>query len=228
MLARPMELTGDRQALRPAATADMREAAFRRARRHSRIVQALKWLLPALALVMAVAFSARTFLATTPAADVKPEGTVVADGKLVMANPKLEGLTKDNRRYSMTARRAVQDVGNQGQIQLEEIGAKLPFSAGSWATIDAPRGVYDRSNNTIALSDEVHITTTDGLAATLQSAFVDVNAGSLTSNAGVDISSNGTHITAEAMSVSNNGKVLVFDRRVRVTMPPPKTQSGNE
>ena len=46
-----------------------------------------------------------------------------------MANPKLDGFTKENLPYSMTATRALQDFDKNGIIDLEGIDARLPVSA---------------------------------------------------------------------------------------------------
>ena len=49
-----------------------------------------------------------------------------SNGKLVMANPKLDGYTKDNRPYSMTATRALQHIDKHGMVELEGIDARVP------------------------------------------------------------------------------------------------------
>lgn len=190
--------------------------AFRRARRHSRAVGVLKWLLPALGILMAAAFFLKSYISSPMAVAIKAEGTALSDGKLVMANPKLEGFTKDNRPYLMTAKRAVQDVADQGIVALEGIGAKLPIGDAGLATIDAAKGVFDRAKNTLNLDSEITITTLDGMVAKLKSANLDIGAGGMTSKDPVDITFNGTRITSDSMSIAQSGKILVFENRVRV------------
>ncbi|TKA98609.1 MAG: LPS export ABC transporter periplasmic protein LptC, partial [Mesorhizobium sp.] len=94
-----------------------------------------------------------------------------ADGKLVMANPKLNGFTKQNLPYSMTALRAIQDVSKQGIIDLEGIKAKLPIAADNTAAIDATHGTYDRDGNTLSLTSDVTVSTTDGVVAKFKSVY---------------------------------------------------------
>src|SRR5690606_2085568 len=80
-----------------------RLAAFGRAERHSRRVRRLKVLLPALALAMMAGFAVYSFVATPGSAAIETKGPALAEGKLVMDSPKLEGFMKDGRAYSVSA-----------------------------------------------------------------------------------------------------------------------------
>ena len=203
--------------VRPKARHDK---AFRSAQRHSRTVRVLKWLLPSLAVIMIAGFVAKSYLASPLQVSIQADGTALSDGKLVMSNPKLEGFTKDNRPYLMTAVRAVQDVTNEGLVVLEGIGAKLPMDVSNWAVVDAARGTFDRAKNTLDLNSDVTITTQDGMVAKLKSAYLDIGTGKMSTKDPVDIALKGGKITADTMSIANNGKVLVFEQRVRVFIDP--------
>lgn len=192
--------------------------AYRSAQRHSSRVRVLKIMLPALATVMLAAFFGYTWLVTPTGLSVDVGGSGFADGKLVMANPKLDGFTRDNLAYSMTAARAIQDLTGSSAIALEDIAARMPLSADNWATIAAASGLYDRAANTLDITSEMTVTTTEGMVAKLRSARIDIASGNLDTHDPVAISMKGTRIAADSMNVSENGKVLVFDRRVRVTM----------
>ena len=116
--------------------------------------------------------------------------------------------------------RALQNLDSTGIIELEDIKAKLPVDTKNWATIDAPRGAYDRDKNTLDIASNITVTTTDGMVAKLKSAFVDVGKGNLKTADAVEIAIKGTKISADSMSVLENGKILVFDRRVRMQIRP--------
>jgi lipopolysaccharide export system protein LptC len=225
MLARPTETTRDDES--SSDQANPRDAAFRSARRHSRIVSVLKRVLPAVAIVMASAFLAQSYFAAPAPVDMKSEEAVsVIDGKRIMSNPKLEGFTRENRPYLMTAARAIQDVADERVVSLENIGAKLPVSADNWAIIDAATGVFDRDSNTLILNSAITVKTLDGMVAKLKSAHLDIGGGGLTTDQPVDISLNGTTITSDTMSVTDNGKVLTFEKRVRVNIEPKKARTA--
>jgi len=197
------------------------ERAFHRARRHSRAVTALKVVLPALAILIVGGFSAYSYL-LTPGVTIDVLGTGYSDGKLTMANPKLNGFTRENRPYSMRAARAVQDVTNTSLIELDDITAKLPVSDGNWANVRAAKGIYNKDKDTLQVPTQMTVTTTNGLVAKLNSALVNIATGDLNTSDPVDITLQGSHITADSMTVEDRGKVLVFDRKVRMTMIPEK------
>ncbi|WP_192183394.1 LPS export ABC transporter periplasmic protein LptC [Mesorhizobium amorphae] len=218
MLARSNEQTNAETALAPAAPAGTRGDAFDLAQRHSRRVRVLKFAVPLLAAIIAVAFPVYSYLAAPVSISVQADGSAFSDGKLVMANPKLNGFTKQKLPYSLTALRAIQDVGKQGIIDLEGINAKLPLAPDNVATVNATRGIYDRAGNTMNLTSDVTVTTTDGIEAKLKSIFLDMGKGTMKTNDPVDVSRGGSRITADTMSIQDNGKVLVFENRVRVNI----------
>ncbi|ESX19881.1 MULTISPECIES: LPS export ABC transporter periplasmic protein LptC [unclassified Mesorhizobium] len=220
MLARSNEPTNADAALAPTAPAGTRGDAFDRAQRHSRRVRVLKFAVPVLAAGIAVAFPVYSYLAAPINISIQADGTAFADGKLVMANPKLNGFTKDKLPYSLTALRAIQDVGKQDIIELEGIHAKLPLTADNVATVDAKRGIYNRNANTMDMTSNVTVTTTDGVAAIFKSVFLDMGKGSMKTGDAVDVSRNGSRITAGSMSVEDNGKVIVFENKVSVHIDP--------
>ena len=202
---------------------------FHRAQHHSRVVRLLKLILPSVAAVMAIGFFGYSYMLTPAKVTINVESSAVSNGKLVMASPKLDGFTKDNLPYSMTASRALlQSLDATGPIELEDIKAKLPIDAKNLATIGASRGVYDRDKNTLDITSDIVVTTTDGMNAKLKSAFIDIGKGDLKTMDAVDIALGGTKIIADSMTVLENGKVLVFDKRVRVQINPDKVNAREQ
>ncbi|MGE3364386.1 MAG: LPS export ABC transporter periplasmic protein LptC [Rhizobiaceae bacterium] len=194
-----------------------RKEAFAHALRHSRRVRALKIIVPVAAMLMAGAFAAASYALTPGKVNVaKTDDSVYANGKLVMANPKLEGVTTDNRPYSMNAVRAIQDPKSQDIIELEQISAKLPINVQDWVSVDAKTGIYDRLANTLKVTSPLTVKTTEGMTAQLTSAFVDISKGNLETADPVEIVLNGTRVQADSMKVFEKGKVLVFENRVRM------------
>jgi len=205
-----------------APTIDRSEAVFKRAQRHSRRVRFLKYMLPALALVGVGGFIGWSYLSLPDIAGIDVSGAAISDGKLVMANPKLDGFTKDKLPYSMRATRAIQDLGNTDIIRLEEIDAKLPVDPKTSAKIVASTGVYDNGKNRLTIDSDLTVTTTDGMTANLKSADMDMDTGTMTTSDPVEILMNGSTITALSMNMTDNGKVIVFENRVRVHIEPKK------
>lgn len=222
-MARSIEPTGAHAGLAiPAGgdAANSRADAFSQAERHSRRVRRLKIVLPFLAVVMSAGFVGYSYLSTPASVAIETEGSAFAEGKLVMNSPKLEGFTKDGRPYSVNATRAIQDFDAQDIINLDGIDAKMPVETQNWARVEATSGVYDRAANTLDVPTDILVTTTDGMVAKLKSAFLDIDNGSLKSTTPVDIQSHGSSITADSMSVLENGRRVIFETRVRVYIDP--------
>lgn len=198
-----------------------RAAAFADAARHSRRVRALKTLLPAFAGLLVTVFALWSWAARPelPIA-VAVDDAALADGRLVMTNPQLGGVNKDNQRYAMTAARAIQDTAKADLIELEEIDAMLPVTKDSRAHVVTERGLYDRAAGTMKITTPVTATTTDGMVAKLADAMIDMETGGLVTGKPVDITIRGSHITADSMSVAERGGVITFERRVRLTVKP--------
>ena len=203
-----------------------RAEAFGRAQRHSRRVRRLKIILPLIAVLLTAGFAGYSFISTPVPVNMDTEGSTFIEGKLVMNSPKLEGFTKDGRPYSVNATRATQDFDKQEIVSLDGIDAKMPVEADNWARVQATSGLYDRIANTLDVPTDILVTTTDGMVAKLKSAFLDIANGSLKSTTPVDIQSHGSRVTADSMSVLENGKRVIFESRVRVYIDPVQMEAA--
>jgi lipopolysaccharide export system protein LptC len=201
-------------------------AVFHAAQRHSLRVRVLKTALPVSALAIAAIFSWFTFLAA-PAATVKVELDASEKDQQVMTSPQVSGYTSDNRPYSMIASRAVQDVKQSGVIMLEGIKAQFPVGDKDNADIDASSGVYDSVNGHIKFDKDFVVRTSNGLEAKLSSANVNVTSGEMSTDKPVDIRTDNAHIRADKMQIQDNGKVMVFENKVQLTIEPVKEAAAN-
>jgi lipopolysaccharide export system protein LptC len=203
-----------------AAAASRIDEAMRRARRHSSRVRFFKAALPVLAVVMVLGFAGRAWLLNPVGLPFELDGAAVEDGRLVMSNPKLEGVTREGRPYSMTARRASQEIGSTQSIDLEGIDAQLPVDAERRARVKAETGTFDREANTLEIDSPIEIETSDGMTALFQSALVDIKAGRMTTREPIRVELEGTRIEAETMTVEDGGGLIVLEKRVRVRIDP--------
>jgi len=197
-----------------------RLAAFASASRHSRRVRFLKLALPASAAAIVLGFLGYSYISMPGSISFDIGETGFSDGKLVMANPKVEGYTQDRRPFTMTAARALQDPGVADIVELEGIDARLPVNDKTWANVGSKGGIYDRKKNTLDIPNEVTVTTTDGMTAVFQSAKVNMATGALATPDPVDIKLEGMHLTAQSMNVLKNGEILVFTKQVRMKIEP--------
>ncbi|MEO3386819.1 LPS export ABC transporter periplasmic protein LptC [Mesorhizobium sp. CAU 1741] len=186
----------------------------------------LKFMLPLAALLIVCGFIARSWLSVPDGVSVNLAGTAIENGRLVMSDPKLDGFTRENRAYTMTAVKAIQDIGDASRIDLEGIKAKLPFNEANWLTVDAATGLYDRDADTLNLGKAISVFTDNGVKANLTSATVDIGSGHITSNEPVDIALDGARLAADSMTIKDNGAVVIFERRVRMEIDPKRMQTA--
>ena len=226
-MARPIETSGGGGgvALETALATSCADA-FDLAARHSRRVRFLKRALPLAAVALAVLFGGYIYLFAPPSMQVKAGGAAFVEGKLVMEKPQLNGSTLDNLPYSMTADRAVQDPANQGVVELLGIDVSLPISVENIANVDAARGVYNREGNTLNLTEQVTVKTSDGMVAKLKLAHLDMGRGTMKSDEPVEITLDGSKIMSGSMSMLENGKIVVFEKRVRVYIDPARMKTA--
>lgn len=205
---------------------DARQLAYRRALAHSGRVRFARIALPVLA-VLVIAAVALFMWASRVAPNVSLDlsGGSIRDGKLVMANPKLDGFTSDDLPYSLRAARAVQDLTGSGLIDLERIEATVPLTPQVEARVLAAAGLYDSEANTLDVTKSLSIETSDGKRADLVSAAIDLIAGSLTTGDPVHISMPGVELSADRLRVEDNGKRMLFESRVTLVVQPGAMES---
>jgi lipopolysaccharide export system protein LptC len=192
------------------------EQVFARERRRSRNVRRLKVALPVLAVLMTAGLVGKSLLARMGDVSIDIAGTSIKDGRLIMANPRMAGYTGENRPYEMQAERAIQSVSNDDVVDLENIDAKLPVGAKDWATVGAASGKLVKSQSRLTIDSPALVKTTDGMVAQLQSAVIDIDSGELTTDDPVRIDTDGSRVTADSMTVTDGGSLMVFEKRVKV------------
>lgn len=193
---------------------------YRRALRHSALVRLMKFGFPLIAvLVFAGFFWASIFKATLPD-NFHFDRTAIQDGKLVMSDPVLTGENSKGAMYRLTARRAIQDLSDVNDVRLEDIHASLPIGDGKFATIEATSATYDRKDDIITFDQPFQVDSETGMTAKLESARFDVHAGLLISKTPVAISSGQGSIVADSMRMGDNGHIVEFNDKVRMTLSP--------
>ncbi|HEV7255957.1 MAG TPA: LPS export ABC transporter periplasmic protein LptC [Mesorhizobium sp.] len=198
--------------------------AFRRAQAHSRVVRVMKLVFPLLAVLVSVGFGAAAWRAAPAEPAIAAEDAAVADGKLIMANPTLGGVTDDDQPYSMMASRAIQAIGVENIVELEAINASLPMNGEDVATLVAAGGTYDRDANTLVLKapegGTIDITTTNGMTAKARAATVHISDGSMDAQGDVAVTTPEAVLTSDTLAVREGGEILIFERNVRMTIEP--------
>jgi hypothetical protein len=142
-----------------------REEVFRAARRHSQRVRRMKILLPAAALALIAGFVGFAALNGVGLEGASVEQVLIEDGRIVMKNPRVNGLTGDNEPYVVEAARAFQSISNPNDIAMEGITARLPFAKGQFADLRAERGRLDNGSRIMTLDGGFTFVTEGGMTA---------------------------------------------------------------
>lgn len=209
----------------------MRQRAFRAARRHSVLVRLLRRLIPIGALVAVLGLIVVPFLNPfRQVGGLSLGGISLSGGKVVMEAPKLAGYRKDNSPYEVTAESALQDVRNPTQIELVKMVAQVMVKSEGRINIVARSGLFDQQKERLKLVDDVKIRTESGYDVIMRTADVDFKAGTVNSREPVKVNLGTTTVDADTLDVKDNGALITFEGRVHVVVEnaPARSLAGPE
>lgn len=198
------------------------EEAFRAARRHSRLVRRLRFVLPALAIVGVAAFvgTARFYSAVLPDF-ISVAGIDTDSESIVIDKPHISGFAGTRRAYEVTAESAEQSLRDPKVVTFNGIDARFGLDDAGTAAIEAGTGVFDGNANTLTMAEGIAITTTSGYWASFEEAAIDIRNGTLVSTEPIEIRTNEGVIRANGIEVTDRGKRIAFVNGVSVTYAPP-------
>jgi len=200
----------------------VRRGAFVAARRHTRLVRLLRFLLPAGTVFALSALLVLTQLSLPGGVDLTSGRLSVTRNSIIMDKPRIAGFDRDGRQFFLNADRAVQALANPDQVRLEAIEAKVIAAGHGATTITAESGDYDHGGSTLGLRGEITLSSEEGYSVRMRDADIDFKAGTLVSPNPVSVGYQGSEIAGERFSASGGGKVLSFEGGVRTTLMPPK------
>jgi lipopolysaccharide export system protein LptC len=214
----------------PAYQAGM-EARFAVAKRHSRIVRALRIVVPAavilsLAAIILVSIF-NPFRMLLPKLPLEMGNLVVSGTKITMESPHLSGYSPDRRPYEVWAKTATQDVTDPDHVELKTLRAKVLMEDQSTVTLDALNGLMDTKQQLLDLHKDIYLQTTKGYEAWLSQAFVDMGKGTVTSDEHVDVKWADGTLSADKLKITGGGEVVRFDGHVVMNidkLPPAEEQ----
>lgn len=199
-----------------------RRRAYRAARRHTLLVKLLRFLLPASGIVALSALSLMSWVSAPAPYEITVADKYVSFDGIVMERPTLTGYDKKNRRYKVSAEKAIQKITNPNQVRLNDISAEVTLPDKGTATITAGGGDYDNGSATLKLIGGIRVESSMGYQISLKNAEIDLQAGTLVSRNPVTIRYQDSEVTGDTMSVSDGGKIIVLEGRVESNLMPPK------
>ena len=191
-------------------------AKFASAARHSRLVRILRVAVPAtVAAAMGLLVLISTIFNPFQIPVKLDSGNLVVTGtKITMETPHMSGFTPDQRPYELWAKTATQDITDPDHVDLNDLRAKVLMEDKSTLLLDARTGRFDNKQQQLDLHKDIFLRTSTGYEARLNSAFVDMAKGTVSSDDHVDVKlTNGT-LTADRLRITEGGDVIRFEGNV--------------
>lgn len=199
--------------------------ALRPGGRHSRRVDRLRFVLPAIALSLLSIVMAWPWLTGGYHGLIVPVFKSAADHQsdvMRMAKPRYVGRTDKAEPYEVTASSAFLDPANPDRIHLDQLRAVLERSDASAVHLRADEGVYLRERDVLELDGDLELTfgEGDGYRFTTASAHVDLGQGHVAGAEPVQGEGPVGALKADGFDIEDGGKRLRFEGRVQVTILP--------
>lgn len=193
-------------------------AKFASAARHSRLVRILRIAVPGAVLLSMAAIVGvsifNPFRMLMPKLPLDSGNMVVSGTKITMESPHLAGFTPDQRPYELWAKTATQDITDPDHVDLSDLRAKVLMEDRSTLFLDARTGRFDNKQQQLELHKDIFLRTSTGYEARLNSAFVDMGKGTISSDERVDVTlTNGT-LSADRLRITEGGDVIRFEGNV--------------
>ena len=209
------------------------EVRFARAARHSRLVRVLRISIPA---VVAAGLTGLTLLTLfnpfRVAANVTTDtdNLVVSGTKITMESPHMAGFSPDQRPYEIWANTAVQDTTDPDKVALTEPRGKMLMQDLSTMNVESRTGLFANKAQILDLYKEVYVQTSNGYEARLNHAQIDIGAGSVSSDDGVDVKFDGGRVKGDRLRLTERGDVVRFEGHVVMDLdrapPVPQTSAA--
>jgi lipopolysaccharide export system protein LptC len=197
------------------------DARFARAARHSRLVRFLRISIPgvvAFALASVIALSLFNPFRVVADVPTNMDNIVVSGTKITMESPHMSGFSADERPYELWAKTAVQDVADPDNVDLDLPRGKMLMQDQSTMKVDAQTGRFNNKAQILNLYKDVFLQTTNGYEARLNHAQVDIGAGAVSTDDGVNVKFDGGRVKADRLRMSNRGEIVRFEGNVVVDL----------
>ena len=195
--------------------------------RHSRRVDRLRFVLPAIALSLLAVVMAWPWITGGYHGLIVPVFKSALDHQndvMRMAKPRYVGKTKRSEPYEVTASSAFLDPSDPDRIHLDHLQAVLErngeHSAGRAVHLRADEGVYLRKQDMLELDGDLELTFGDGYRFTTESAHVDFGLGRVAGAEPVNGEGPVGALAADGFDIVDGGRLLRFQGRVQVTILP--------
>jgi lipopolysaccharide export system protein LptC len=181
-------------------------ASIRRWKRRSRLIRALRILLPALIFLTIAALAATVAYNTLTRDAVGPSSS---GQSIRLVNPRFVGRDDRGRAFVLTAASATRDPGDYQRVLLDKPALVLDEEGPDPLRITAGSGVYHEGDRKLEVSGGVHLSGAKAAFETAESLF-DTRTGELVGSGPIQGSGSLGEITAKSYGVYDKGDRMVF------------------
>jgi lipopolysaccharide export system protein LptC len=183
--------------------------------RHSRMVAAMRLVLPALAallLALLALWSKFGLDGNRLLLDVRSAGRTTIDS-MTMSNPHFEGIDEKKRPFNVTAEKATQLDKNGDVVDLHGPQADITLENGAWLALSADNGRYQRKEQLLNLGGGVSVFHDQGYELHTPVLRVDLATNRASSNQPVQGQGPAGNLTGEGLVISEGGKRMLLTGR---------------
>ncbi|HEY0901950.1 MAG TPA: LPS export ABC transporter periplasmic protein LptC [Micavibrio sp.] len=179
---------------------------------YTRFVKAMRWALPALAVLIVVIVMAWPKMETsiTPVTPENVSETQAAPTQNELINPRFEGADSANNPYVLTATRAVQSTQNPDLLLLTAPQGDITLTNQEQINIKAQEGHYRQEAGLLHLQGDVIATHSNGYELTTTRLMIDTKARETRTDQAVTITGPAGTLNASGMDGRNAEGILVF------------------
>ncbi len=195
----------------------------REAKRHARLVAALKIGLPVAAVALVAVLVSWPYVTSRDTPGLRLTYASVdqsADGSVAMTNARYLGTDRKGQPFTITADRAEQDPEQLDHVVLLSLAADISLDDGSWLSLSARRGSYRQDARTLDLEGDVSLYTDSGYELRTARARIDLGAEIASGSAPVEGQGPLGHLVAGAFELGEGGDRLRFHDGVTLTLYP--------
>lgn len=146
--------------------------------------------------------------------------TQAAASPLQLDKPRFTGVLKDGRQFVITAASAERDPKDENLVRLVSPVLVRGYGQPNPSQATAKTGLYREAENTLLLSDDVQITSSDGYDFDAPRALINMKTGEVSGDSGIAGSGPKGSTKANSYSVTDKGDRVKLQGRVHTRLEP--------
>ena len=204
---------------------DARERLYKGLMRRNRIVDVLRWLVPALGAAV-LAFVIGAMVLDTLAHRFGFASISVDRDNLVLETPMLTATGADGTLFALRARTAKVSMAASDFVNMQDAAFTMTPANGAEMRAEAAEGRLQTNDQLVDVPGVMHVSSSDGIVGTLEGVFADLMNWTMAASGPVNLSmSDGSTLVSNGMTYDRTTGLYTFkDVTVTLTMTPGEDQ----